>query len=88
MKLPFYNMFSPTTVFYEYDVNYALLEPHWTSKVIKICALLNFLTMVDFLLFLFWYVEPLLGNESVNTFPRQRIIRKQSDNFSRYKTAM
>jgi hypothetical protein len=33
-----------------------------------------------------WHVEPLLGNDSVNTFPRQRIRRQQSDNFRFYAT--
>jgi hypothetical protein len=27
-----------------------------------------------------WYIDPFLGNDSVNTFPRQRIRRQQSDN--------
>lgn len=29
-----------------------------------------------------WHIDPLLGNNSVNTFPRQHICRQQSDNFS------
>jgi hypothetical protein len=31
-----------------------------------------------------WDVDPLLGNDSVNTFPRQRIRKQQSDNFRCY----
>jgi hypothetical protein len=30
---------------------------------------------------IFWHVDPLLGNASVNIFPRQRIRRQQSDHF-------
>jgi hypothetical protein len=33
-----------------------------------------------------WPVVPFLGNDSVNTFPRQRIRRQQSDNFRYYAT--
>jgi hypothetical protein len=33
-----------------------------------------------------WHVEPLLGNDSVYTFPWQRIRRQQSDNFRCYAT--
>jgi hypothetical protein len=33
-----------------------------------------------------WHVNPLLGNDSVNTFPRQRIRRQQSYNFRCYAT--
>jgi hypothetical protein len=32
------------------------------------------------------HVDPLLGNDSVNTFTRQRICRQQSDNFRYYAT--
>jgi hypothetical protein len=33
-----------------------------------------------------WHIDPFLGNDSVNTFPRQRIRRQQSDNFHCYAT--
>jgi hypothetical protein len=33
---------------------------------------------------IFWHVDPLLGNDSVNTFSRQRIRRQQLDNFRCY----
>jgi hypothetical protein len=35
-----------------------------------------------------WHVGPLLGNESVNTFPRQRIRRQQSNNFHCYASVV
>jgi hypothetical protein len=36
--------------------------------------------------FLLWRIDLLLGNDSVNTFPRQRIHRLKSDNFLCYET--
>jgi hypothetical protein len=38
------------------------------------------------MLMLLWLIDPLLGNDSVNTFPRQRTRRQQSDNFRCYTT--
>jgi hypothetical protein len=34
----------------------------------------------------YWHADPLLGNDSVKTFPRQRIRRQQSDNSRCYAT--
>jgi hypothetical protein len=33
-----------------------------------------------------WQADQFLGNDSVNTFPRQRILRQQLDNFRCYAT--
>jgi hypothetical protein len=66
MNLPLYNMSSPTTVYY--DVGYDLLEQHWISKLIKICALLNSLNMVDF----FFYIltcRPVAGQRLCKHIP-------------------
>jgi hypothetical protein len=38
--------------------------------------------------FILWHVNPLLGNDLVNTCPRQRIRRQQSNNFRCYATAL
>jgi hypothetical protein len=38
------------------------------------------------LILILWHVDQLLGNDSVNTFPRQQMHRQQSDNFLCYAT--
>jgi hypothetical protein len=56
----------------------------------SISVLSTTLQWIDEYLYLnvLWHVDPFLGNDSVNTFPRQRIRRQQSDNFRCYAAAL
>jgi hypothetical protein len=58
--------------------------PMWELQILH--SLTWFIILLNTVKWVLWHVDPLLGNDSVNTSPRQRIREQQSGSFHFYTT--